>query len=140
VNSPKSCTRHLTDILNHTKLDIMKAAPLFTFVTHVAFAIFVHASPTGNNHLDDKVDNNAPRHRCLRHEEVVQLKDQWVAIFSGIQDQAKAKALFADNFVLYSQTQWYITPGNPYYGPNATGPVRSTPTFLPLIPFSEGHC
>lgn len=62
------------------------------------------------------------RNRCLTLDEVKCIDAQWDALFNGINDGgAAARQVLAPNFKYFSQSESWTTPGNRYYGVNATG-------------------
>lgn len=72
---------------------------------------------------DRKFPDDNRRDRCLTWDEAICIQRAWDSIFTGIKDGgAVAREVLAPELVYYSQSDWWTTPGNPYYGANATGP------------------
>jgi hypothetical protein len=74
---------------------------------------------------DTTPKNNGQGKGCLTQGHGEELMKKWVRIFSGLDDAGikESRQLLDDNFQFFSQSQWFVTPNNPYIGPDAHGPV-----------------
>lgn len=96
----------------------LSTLPLSFFVATAA--CITCKDPSERHYADDCI-----RNRCLRYDEAKCIQEQWDSIFSGITDGgAAARDVIAENLRYYSQSEWWTTPGNPYF-PVGTGPVSS---------------